>query len=107
MVTSSEDEVGAWNSEDKIRALLDETLEDKPEVDKKAHGNGIGTKLMQCVEDELQDQSQRILLVDTSGTADFERTRKFYDMLGYDREACIRGYYAEGDDKITFRKSLA
>lgn len=76
-------------------------------VDPKLHGRGIGTYLMRFVEMELCSQGHRVLLVETSGKPEFERTRGFYDMLGYDREARIRDYYADGDDKIIFRKSLA
>ncbi|WP_073973214.1 GNAT family N-acetyltransferase [Erythrobacter donghaensis] len=75
-------------------------------VDPAAHGQGIGTALMRQIEGELAAEGARVLLVETSGTPDFERTRGFYDMLGYEREARIRDYYSAGDDKIIFRKAL-
>lgn len=75
-------------------------------VDPAAHGQGIGAALMGQVEARLRDEGARVLLVETSGTPGFERTRGFYDMLGYEREARIRDYYTAGDDKIIFRKSL-
>jgi len=75
-------------------------------VDPEAHGRGIGTALMRHIEDELRGQGARVLLVETSGTPDFARTRGFYDMLGYEREARIRDYYTQNDDKIIFRKAL-
>jgi ribosomal protein S18 acetylase RimI-like enzyme len=75
-------------------------------VDPEAHGQGVGMALMQHIEDELRAQGARVLLVETSGTPGFERTRRFYDMLGYTREARIRDYYTAGDDKIIFRKAL-
>ncbi|WP_285713101.1 GNAT family N-acetyltransferase [Erythrobacter oryzae] len=75
-------------------------------VDPAAHGQGIGAALMRHIEDELRKQGARVLLVETSGTPAFERTRGFYDMLGYEREARIRDYYSAGDDKIVFRKAL-
>jgi ribosomal protein S18 acetylase RimI-like enzyme len=75
-------------------------------VDPEAHGQGIGTAMMQHIEHELRVQGARVLLVETSGTPEFERTRGFYDMLGYAREARIRDYYTAGDDKIIFRKAL-
>ena len=40
------------------------------------------------------------------GLDEFERTRQFYRGLGYDEEARIREFYAAGEDKITYRKSL-
>jgi ribosomal protein S18 acetylase RimI-like enzyme len=75
-------------------------------VDPARHGSGIGTSLMRFVERGLEKDGQRILLVETSGTQRFERTRSFYKMLGYGTEARIRDYYSAGDDKIIFRKSL-
>ncbi|MCX9146282.1 GNAT family N-acetyltransferase [Erythrobacter sp. WG] len=75
-------------------------------VDPEAHGRGIGTALMRHIEAELAAEGARILLVETSGTPDFLRTRGFYDMLGHDREARIRDYYSVGDDKVIFRKAL-
>ena len=69
-------------------------------------GRGIGAALMEHVERRLGGQGERVLLVETSGTDEFERTRGFYHRLGYDREACIREYYDAGDDKIVFRKAL-
>ncbi len=48
----------------------------------------------------------RMLLVETSGLPDFERTRAFYRKCGYEEEARIRDFYAAGDDKVVFRKVL-
>ena len=76
-------------------------------VDPKTHGQGLGTALMSAVETTLAREGARILLVDTSGTDAFQRTRSFYDMLNYEREARIRDYWSDGDDKVTFRKVLA
>jgi ribosomal protein S18 acetylase RimI-like enzyme len=75
-------------------------------VDPGAHGMGIGTTMMRHIEAELRTQGMRLLLVETSGLPTFERTRQFYDMLGYDREARIRDYYSDGDDKVILRKAL-
>ncbi len=70
------------------------------------HGEGIGQSMMTYVEATLKKRGVRVLLVETSGTAQFVRTRSFYEQLGYDKEACIRDYYDAGDDKVTFRKEL-
>jgi RimJ/RimL family protein N-acetyltransferase len=47
-----------------------------------------------------------MLLVETSGLPDFERTRAFYLKCGYEEEAHIRDFYATGEDKVVFRKVL-
>jgi len=85
--------VGTWN------ALL---LAVHPEH----QGQGIGALLMAYIETLLAARGGRVLLVETSGTAAFERTRSFYAHIGYEREALIRDYYDAGDDKIVFRKAL-
>jgi len=69
-------------------------------------GQGIGSNLIADIEDRLRKAGQRILLVETSGMPAFERTRAFYGTCGYTREAMIRDYYAEGDDKVVFWKKL-
>lgn len=75
-------------------------------VNKSQQGKGIGTQIMNYVESLLRKQNHRILLVETSGLPEFEQTRKFYDKLGYTREAVIRDFYQEGEDKIVFWKKL-
>jgi len=67
---------------------------------------GIGKQLMLYVEHILRDLGVRVLLVETSGTPEFSRTRSFYEEIGYNKEACIRDYYDDGDDKIVFHKTL-
>ena len=69
-------------------------------------GKGIGSQLMRHAETELAAAAKRLLLVDTSGTADFAPVRKFYAGLGYVQESVIRDYWGEGDDKVVFWKRL-
>jgi len=71
-----------------------------------AQGEGLGSRFLAYLESMLADTGARILLVETSGVAEFERTRHFYDKCGYEREARIRDFYQSGDDKIIFRKAL-
>ncbi len=69
-------------------------------------GRGIGTAMVQYVEQKLAARGERILLVETSGLDGFEDTRAFYRKCGYEEEARIREFYQPGEDKIIFRKSL-
>jgi len=69
-------------------------------------GEGIGAALMSHMENHLVAHGQRVLIVETSGTAALARTREFYRLCQYDQESRIRDYYEDGDDKITFRKAL-
>ncbi len=67
---------------------------------------GRGATLLRDVEKTLVARGGRVLLVETSGLASFERVRAFYRKCGYDEEARIRDFYAAGDDKIVYRKVL-
>lgn len=69
-------------------------------------GQGRGGALLRYVEDSLQANGQRVLLVETSGLPDYERTRKFYAKCGYDEEARVRDFWSVGDDMVLFRKVL-
>jgi len=69
-------------------------------------GKGRGTALLKHVENNLRTSGQRLLLVETSGLSTFARTRNFYLKCGYEQEARVRDYYAEGEDMILFRKVL-
>ena len=69
-------------------------------------GKRLGQALVQAAEVHLKEKGQRILIVDTSGTDDFALTRTFYAQNGYDEEARVRDFWADGDDKVVFRKAL-
>lgn len=69
-------------------------------------GGGLGSAISRHLETELKERGQRILIVDTSGTEEFKQTREFYRKNGYTEEARIRDFWATGDDKIVFWKSL-
>lgn len=69
-------------------------------------GRGIGTQMMRYIEGRLRARGERILLAETMGTPEFERTRSFYRANGYTEEARIREFYEAGADKIVFWKHL-
>lgn len=76
-------------------------------VDSSERGAGIGAALVEHAESVAARNGGRILLIETSGAAGFERTRAFYSRCGYVPEARIRDFYGPGDDKVVFWKSLA
>ncbi len=69
-------------------------------------GQGRETTLLRYIEKTLTERGGRMLVVETSGAPDFENTREFYIKNGYEREGCIRDFYAAGYDKVIFRKVL-
>ena len=75
-------------------------------VDESHHRRGIGSKMLVAVEDELRDGDGRMLLIETSDKAAFERTRQFYHKHGYKQVAIIPDFFADGDGKVSFIKRL-
>lgn len=75
-------------------------------VDPSRQGQGIGQRLVAAVEQNLRLMGGRVLLVETSSLDEYDRTRSFYDQLGFAREAIIREFYTTGEDKIVFWKKL-
>ena len=75
-------------------------------VSPRAHGQGRGAALMHFVESELRKADQRLLLIETSATPAYDKTRAFYAKLGYTEVARVPDYYEDGDDMVLFRKDL-
>jgi GNAT superfamily N-acetyltransferase len=73
----------------------------------KYQSQGIGELMMNSVEHSLRHQNQTTLVVDTSSLAEYRRSREFYERIGFNKEAVIRDFWAKGDHKITFWKSLS
>ncbi len=69
-------------------------------------GHGLGRALLLHVEQDLRDRGERLLLVDTSGTTRYDRTREFYQRCGYSQEARVRDYWEDGDDLVIFSKRI-
>jgi|SRR5579883_8521 len=70
-------------------------------------GRGVGGKLLAFVETDISDQGGRLLVVETSDTAHYEPTRRFYLKHGYTAAARIPDFYADQDGMAVFTKRLA
>jgi ribosomal protein S18 acetylase RimI-like enzyme len=75
-------------------------------VDPQIHGRGVGRALIARVERDVQAAGGTLLLVETSGTSEYERTRRFYEACGYQCQAVIHDFYTTGDDLVIFAKYL-
>jgi GNAT superfamily N-acetyltransferase len=74
-------------------------------VDPEMHGQGVGTALLEEMENRLSDKA-RLIVIDTSGRPEYAPTRAFYRARGYQTAAVVRDFYALGDDQVIFSKRL-
>ena len=75
-------------------------------VDPTWQGKGVGTQLLDAVEQALLAAGGRLIVVETSSRADYAPTRAFYERRGYTPAARLRGYYAPADDLMIYLKDL-
>jgi ribosomal protein S18 acetylase RimI-like enzyme len=69
-------------------------------------GYGIGRILMQHAEEDIKRMHGRLVMVETSGKADYNKTRRFYERLDYQKVCQIPDYYAPGDDLVLYSKKI-
>ena len=67
---------------------------------------GVGSALLQQVEQRLRESSQRMLIIETTGGEEFESARSLYRKHGYREQATLADFYAEGAHKIVLTKKL-
>ncbi len=73
----------------------------------KKQGRGIGRTLLASAEDKIIKEAQgRLAFIETSSTPEYERTRRFHQLQGYELICRIADFYAPGDDKLIFQKRL-
>lgn len=69
-------------------------------------GFGIGRILMKHAEEDIKRMHGKLVMVETSGKADYNKTRQFYERLNYQKLCQITDYYAPGDDLVLFAKRI-
>lgn len=70
-------------------------------------GSGRGALLMRHAEDDLRQRGQRLMVVRTSGTLQYDATRAFYRGLGYAEQCRVPDWWSDGDDLVLFTKRLS
>ncbi len=76
-------------------------------VDPRCQGLGIGRRLLELAERAVARRRGRALYIETSSRDVYRRTRRFYREAGYRQAARFADFYAPGDHKIVFCKTLA
>ena len=75
-------------------------------VSKSSHGRGVGRALMEFTENYLREAGARLIVLETSGTPEYQPTRFFYERIGYEGHLSVRDYYRQGDDLVVYSKHL-
>jgi ribosomal protein S18 acetylase RimI-like enzyme len=75
-------------------------------VDPKTQGRGYGRALVEWLERSVCQAGGRLLVIETSSTAKYEPTRRFYVGLKYSEVARIPDFYGPGDDRVIYTKRL-
>lgn len=75
-------------------------------VDPARQNRGVGSALIAELSARLLAAGCRVLIVETSSLEGFAATQAFYAARGFTREARIRDFYEDGNDKIVFWKRL-
>ncbi len=75
-------------------------------VDPRTHSKGIGTVLLNFVEDMLRQKGGRLLIAETSSTSKYDNTREFYERKKFQKLAHIKEYYKPNDDLVIYGKYL-
>jgi ribosomal protein S18 acetylase RimI-like enzyme len=75
-------------------------------VDTAHQGSGIGKQLLLQAENFVKEKGARLMLIETSSTADYDNTRYFYLNNGYQQLASVPDYYRPGDHKIIYGKTF-
>ena len=68
--------------------------------------NHYGTSLLKAVEEDVKAKGGRILWIETSGRPLYASTEAFYRKNGYELQATLKDFYAPGDPKRIYSKTL-
>jgi ribosomal protein S18 acetylase RimI-like enzyme len=75
-------------------------------VDSACQKEGIGGLLLAETERLIQAQGGRKVYAETSGRDPYRPARAFYERHGFRREAVLKDFYADGDDKVIYAKAV-
>jgi ribosomal protein S18 acetylase RimI-like enzyme len=75
-------------------------------VDPGYQAQGIGSRLLEFLEEGIKERKGRLILVDTSCIAEYDKGQKFCFQKGFQQVARVRDYYWPRYDHITFWKRL-
>ncbi|MFA5443850.1 MAG: GNAT family N-acetyltransferase [Bacteroidales bacterium] len=76
-------------------------------VRKELQGKGLGSGLIKRAEQNIALQGGTAVWIETSGRSAYLPTRKFYEKHQYQKMAELPGFYAPGDSKVIYGKTIS
>jgi ribosomal protein S18 acetylase RimI-like enzyme len=67
---------------------------------------GIGSRLLQVMEEKIHSTGKAHIYVDTSSTEGYIPARSFYEKHGYAKACVLADFYRDGDDKVIYLKEI-
>ena len=75
-------------------------------VHEDSRGTGLGRELMVRSEEMMRTMGAERVYIETSSRAQYQPTQGFYLRCGYVQAACFADFYAPGDGKIVYVRTL-
>jgi ribosomal protein S18 acetylase RimI-like enzyme len=75
-------------------------------VSPRHHGGGVGQAILANIEQVAAEEGARVIVIETSDQAPLARARRFYRKHGYEERGRIPDFYAAGESKVIFSRSL-
>jgi GNAT superfamily N-acetyltransferase len=69
-------------------------------------GKGTGGALLASAEAKIKEAKGRLIIIETSSQAGYQKTSRFYSKHGYQAACRLPDFYAPGDDKLILQKRL-
>ena len=75
-------------------------------VDNHLRARGLGKQLLKKSEDIIRNRDGKHIYVETSSRQQYQTTHRFYEVCGYIQEAFLKDFYAAGDSKVIYSKTI-
>jgi ribosomal protein S18 acetylase RimI-like enzyme len=73
-------------------------------IARSSQGKGMGRELLTATENLIWKAGGTLIIIETSSTPLYDRTNRFYNLIGYKVACQIAEYYGPGDGKIIYEK---
>ncbi len=69
-----------------------------------AQKQGFGKKMIHWLEQQMEENNGKLLIIETSSKEQYERTRRFYQSQNFIESVRVKDFYRPNDDRIVYVK---